>query len=78
MPKLPPGVAKTLTSAAQALEKQRKAAEKKKEESLIAKVKTKLQQIYHGPKYHEKVVKPKPKKKKETAASLLVSYARRR
>ena len=48
-----------------------------KNEALLKKVARKLRMIYYGPKYHATVTKPKKKKPKKTAASLLVNYARK-
>ena len=77
MAKLPPGVAKTLTESAKALDEEKR--RKQKEESLLKKVGRKLREIYYGektylPKKRKSTVKRKPKR---TAASLLTGYARK-
>lgn len=71
-------IEKALRDAAKASEKE-KTKQKEKRETLIKKVGRKLRMIYYGPKYHAAVTKPKKKRKKpkETAASLLVGYARK-
>ena len=74
--KFTPGVAQALRDAAKAADREKK-KEKQKRKTLIKKVTRKLRMIFYGPKYHAAMTKPKKKKSKETAASLLTGYARR-
>lgn len=74
--KFTPDVAQALRDAAKAADREKK-KEKQKREALIKRVTRKLRMIFYGPKYHAAMTKPKKKKPKETAASLLVGYARR-